>query len=201
MHHIILPALLAGMAFSQVATITPMPTHTTVNLFLGSKRESNYSFAASVVAADDTATTYEIKCKSGALNLPGFPTTTCDLKDPPWTVIEGPSTMIGVLSTAIRNVTAVLDERCAIEARTAAYCNYTFLGDSAGTTTSTAYPTVITGESYVEYPIVITAGADKLQAANNTAVVKPVSISSAELRKVGIGAFGGIFLAVMCIII
>ncbi|KAG4219132.1 hypothetical protein PC116_g32388 [Phytophthora cactorum] len=82
MHHIILPAFLAGMAFSQIATITPMPTQTTVNLFLGSKRESNYSFAASVVAADDTATTYEIKCKSGALNLPGFPTTTCDLKDP-----------------------------------------------------------------------------------------------------------------------
>ncbi|KAK6954427.1 hypothetical protein Daesc_004394 [Daldinia eschscholtzii] len=192
------------MAFSQIATITPMPTQTTVNLFLGSKRESNYSFAASVVAADDTATTYEIKCKSGALNLPGFPTTTCDLKDPsyqPWTVIQGPSTMIGVLSTAIQNVTAVLDERCAIEARTAAYCNYTFLGNSAGTTTSTAYPTVITGESYVEYPIAITAGADKLRASNSTAAIEPVPTNSAELRKVGIGALGGIFLATMCIVI
>jgi hypothetical protein len=62
--------------------VTPEAAPTVVNLFLGAKRESNYSFAASVIAADAVATTYQIHCESGALNMPGFPTTTCDQNDP-----------------------------------------------------------------------------------------------------------------------
>lgn len=71
-----------GTAFAEIATVTPAPTQTIIDLFLGAKRSGNYSFEGSVYGADATATTYEIKCKSGALNLPGFPTTTCDLTDP-----------------------------------------------------------------------------------------------------------------------
>ncbi|EAQ85380.1 hypothetical protein CHGG_09394 [Chaetomium globosum CBS 148.51] len=141
---------------------------TTVGVFLGAKREGEYSFDASVIAADAVATTYQIRCQSGHLNMPGFPTTTCDQNDPPWTVTEGPSTMVGILSTAIASVTAVLDETCVIEDRTAAYCNYTFSGESAGTTTSTAYTTIITGELFTAYPVVITAGAEKLPAATDS---------------------------------
>jgi hypothetical protein len=70
--------------------------------------------------------------------------------------------MVGVLTTAIASVTAVLDETCIIEDRTAAYCNYTFSGNSAGTTTYTAYTTIITGELFYEYPVVVTEGAEKL---------------------------------------
>lgn len=76
--------------------------------------------------------------------------------------------MVGILSTAIASVTAVLDETCVIEDRTAAYCNYTFSGESAGTTTSTAYTTIITGELFTAYPVVITAGAEKLPAATDS---------------------------------
>lgn len=61
---------------------------TTVGVFLGAKREGEYSFDASVIAADAVATTYQIRCQSGHLNMPGFPTTTCDQNDPvscsPW---------------------------------------------------------------------------------------------------------------------
>ncbi|KAK3291246.1 uncharacterized protein B0H64DRAFT_450874 [Chaetomium fimeti] len=135
---------------------------TTVAVFLGAKRDGEYSFDASVIAADAVATTYEIRCQSGHLNMPGFPTTTCDQNDPPWTVTEGPSTMVGILSTAIESVTAVLDETCVIEGRTAAYCNYTFSGNSAGQTTSTAYTTIITGALFTAYPVVVTAGGEKL---------------------------------------
>ncbi|KUI65711.1 hypothetical protein VM1G_00063 [Cytospora mali] len=168
MRSIIVPIFMAGIAFAQNTTITPTAVQTVVDLFLGAKRQSNYSFEGSVVWADNTATTYEIRCNSGALNLPGFPTTTCDLKDPPWTVTDGPSTMVGVLSTSIQNVTAVLAETCAVDGRTAAYCNYTFVGDSVGRTTSTSYTTIITGDMYVEYPVTITAGAEKFAAATAT---------------------------------
>ena len=75
-----------SIANAQITSPTLAPAQTIANVFLGAKRESNYSFVGSVVAADQTATTYEIGCKSGALNLPGFPTTTCDLKDPVCTV-------------------------------------------------------------------------------------------------------------------
>jgi hypothetical protein len=72
--------------------------------------------------------------------------------------------MVGRITTAIGTVTAVLDESCAIESRTAAYCNYTFYGNSAGTTTSTAYTTIITGDLFTAYPIKVTAGLEKLPA-------------------------------------
>ncbi|KAK3942828.1 Ent-kaurene oxidase [Diplogelasinospora grovesii] len=165
----------SGLISAQSTTVTQAPVQTVVNLFLGAKRESNYSFAGSVVAADATATTYEVRCKYGALNLPGFPTTTCDMKDPPWTVTEGPSTMIGVLTTAIETVSAVLAETCSVEGRTAAYCNYTFVGDHGGSTTSTAYTTVITGDKWVEYPVTITAGAELLAAAAATTALSSSS--------------------------
>ncbi|KAL2020334.1 hypothetical protein VTK56DRAFT_8562 [Thermocarpiscus australiensis] len=156
----IIPFLLLSGAIS-AEEVTP-PVQTVVNVFLGAKRNSTYEFEGSIIDADSTATTYLINCKYGALNLPGFPTTTCDRTDPPWTVTEGPSTMVGILSTAIATVTAVLDETCVIEDRTAAYCSYTFTGVSAGTTTSTAYPTTITGDLFYPYPVTITAGAEKL---------------------------------------
>lgn len=76
--------------------------------------------------------------------------------------------MVGILSTAIASVTAVLDETCVIEDRTAAYCNYTFSGESAGTTTYTAYTTIITGELFTAYPVVVTAGAEKLPTATGS---------------------------------
>jgi hypothetical protein len=77
--------------------------------------------------------------------------------------------MVGILTTTIESVTAVLDETCVIEDRTAAYCNYTFSGNSVGTTTSTAYTTIITGDLFYEYPVVVTAGAEELLLAAPTA--------------------------------
>lgn len=74
---------------SSVADIAP--GETTVNLFLGAKRQSNYSFEASVVAVGETATTFEVVCKSGLLNLPGFPTTTCDSNDPVSVTLSPPT--------------------------------------------------------------------------------------------------------------
>lgn len=82
MHFAIIPMLTASVVFAQTSTVTPTPVQTVVDLFLGAKRQGNYSFAASVISADNIATTYEIMCKSGDLNIPGFPTTTCDLNDP-----------------------------------------------------------------------------------------------------------------------
>lgn len=67
------------------------PGPTTVNLFLGAKRQSNYSFEASVVAVGETATTFEVVCKSGLLNLPGFPITTCDANDPVSVTLSAPT--------------------------------------------------------------------------------------------------------------
>ncbi|KAI2472644.1 hypothetical protein F4781DRAFT_317122 [Annulohypoxylon bovei var. microspora] len=201
MRSAIIIVFLAGVVSSQSATVTPAPAQTAVDLFLGARRQSNYSFAASVVAVDDTTTTYEIRCKSGALNLPGLPTTTCDLKDPPWTVTEGPSTMIGVLSTAIQNVTGVLDETCTIEGRTAAYCNYTFVGDLGGKTTSTSYPTTITGENYAEYLVTITGGADKLHATTTTALAEVVSTSNVKQNRVRVRVLGTILLATSVFVI
>ncbi|KAK4169839.1 Ent-kaurene oxidase [Cladorrhinum sp. PSN259] len=142
-----------------------MEVQTVVEVFLGAKRDSHYEFQGSVIAADADATTYLVRCQYGLLNMPGFPTTSCNLEDPPWTVTEGPSTMVGVISTAIDTVTALLAETCEIKDRTAAYCSYTFTGISAGTTTSTAYPTTITGDLFYPYPITITAGAEKLPPA------------------------------------
>ncbi|KAI1113350.1 hypothetical protein F5Y14DRAFT_418014 [Nemania sp. NC0429] len=168
MRHILIPLFLAGavaVAAESITAAPAMPTQTVVDLFLGAKRKSNYTFVGSVLEADDAATTYHITCKSGDLNLPGFPTTTCDLKDPPWTVTEGSSTMVASLLTSIGSVTALLDETCVLEDRTAAYCNYTFIGNSGPQSTSTSYTTVITGDLYYEYPIAITAGAEKLAAA------------------------------------
>lgn len=80
----------------------------------------------------------------------------------PWTVTDGPSTMVGVLSTAIQNVTAVLGETCVVEGHTAAFCNYTFAGNTGGQTTYTSYTTIITGDKYIEYPVTVTAGVEKL---------------------------------------
>lgn len=73
--------------------------------------------------------------------------------------------MVASLLTSIGSVTALLDETCVLEDRTAAYCNYTFIGNSGTQSTSTSYTTVITGDLYYEYPIAITAGAEKLAAA------------------------------------
>ncbi|KAK9772828.1 putative Ig-like domain-containing protein [Seiridium cardinale] len=180
---------LAAIADAKNVIGTPIPTQTVVDLFLGAKRPGNYSFDGRIITADETATTYEIRCKSGALNLPGFPTTTCDLKDPvtrpfsrkelgennfanyslrlfqPWTVTNGPSTMIGVLSTGIETVTALLAETCTVKDRSAAYCNYTFIESKDGSSTTTSYATTITGDSYIEYPIAITAGFENLPTA------------------------------------
>ncbi|KAF7905070.1 uncharacterized protein EAF01_005591 [Botrytis porri] len=161
--------LLAAITYAQNATVTPAPTETVVDLFLGAKRSGNYSFEGSIITGDATATTYEIRCKSGALNLPGFPTTTCDPKDPPWTVTNGPSLMIGQLSTAIDTVTAFLGETCRLEHQTAAYCNYTFIESLSSTTTSTSYTTVITGANYIEYPVAITAGIENLATLTTNA--------------------------------
>jgi hypothetical protein len=69
-------------AVAQGCAVIPTPTETTVNVFLGAKRENPYSFNASIIAADHVATTYEVRCVSGTLNMPGFPTTTCDRSDP-----------------------------------------------------------------------------------------------------------------------
>lgn len=79
--HLVL-ACAISLVSSQSNTGSNMPVETVVSLFLGSRRESNYSFAGSVIAVDETATTYQVACSSGALNLPGFPTTTCDVHDP-----------------------------------------------------------------------------------------------------------------------
>ncbi|KAI2628667.1 hypothetical protein GGR54DRAFT_636381 [Hypoxylon sp. NC1633] len=187
MRSLVTPVLLAGLAAAQNTTITAAPPQTIINLFLGSRRESNYSFAGSVIAVDETATTYEIRCSSGALNLPGFPTTTCDLKDPPWTVTEGPATMVGVLTTAIETVSAVLDEKCVVEGHTAAYCNYTYVGNSAGQTTSTTYTTIITGDNYAEYPITITAGAEKLTTVTETSPANTTAAAPVPYSTSGIG--------------
>ncbi|ETS76591.1 hypothetical protein PFICI_11978 [Pestalotiopsis fici W106-1] len=175
-------SLLVGMACAQSAAVTPARTQTVVDLFLGAKRPGNYSFDGRVITADSTATTYEIVCKSGALNLPGFPTTTCDLRDPPWTVTNGPSLMIGVLSTAIANVTALLQETCTVEDRTAAYCNYTFAESIGGTSTSTSYTTVITGDNYYEYPVAITAGTENLPLATTTSESASPTPTSGSFR-------------------
>lgn len=78
--------------------------------------------------------------------------------------------MLGTLSTEISSVTAVLDEECVISGRSAAYCNYTYVGTSSGSTTSTSYTTIITGSLYYEYPVSVTAGAEKLSAAVQTSV-------------------------------
>lgn len=78
--------------------------------------------------------------------------------------------MFGTLSTAIASVTAILDEECVISGRSAAYCNYTYVGTSSGSTTSTSYTTIITGSLYYEYPVSVTAGAEKLSAAVQTSV-------------------------------
>lgn len=83
MHPIFVLFSLAGAVTAQSITPAPaLPTQTVVDLFLGAKRKSNYTFVGNVLEANDAATTYHITCKSGDLNLPGFPTTTCDLKDP-----------------------------------------------------------------------------------------------------------------------
>lgn len=78
--------------------------------------------------------------------------------------------MVGTLSTAIAGVTAVLDEKCILTGRSAAYCNYTYSGDLSGSTTSTSYTTIITGSLYYEYPVIVTAGAEKLSSAVETSV-------------------------------
>jgi len=197
--------LLATLAYAQTATITSAPTATIVDLFLGSKRSANFSFDGSIITSDTTATTYEVQCKSGALNLPGFPTTTCDLKDPPWTVINGPSIMIGVLSTAIDTVTALLAETCRLVDQTAAYCNYTFIESLGSATTSTSYQTTITGDQYVKYPVTITAGLNALPPAtitsttNATQTFQPSPISTNGSGSIGLrfGFFEAGILAVM----
>ncbi|KAI1202691.1 hypothetical protein F5X97DRAFT_286949 [Nemania serpens] len=192
MRPVFIPFFLAGAVTAQTITSAPaLPTQTVVDLFLGAKRKSNYTFVGSVLEADDAATTYHITCKSGDLNLPGFPTTTCDLKDPPWTVTEGSSTMVASLLTSIGSVTALLDETCVLEDRTAAYCNYTFIGNSGTQTTSTSYTTVITGDLYYEYPIAITAGAEKLAAATESP-----SNGGAGLVGVNIGMMGAAIMMV-----
>jgi hypothetical protein len=191
---LILPQCAAAVQMTSPASnvATMAPEETTVNLFLGAKRRSNYSFEASVIAVGEMATAFEVVCKSGLLNLPGFPTTTCDTNDPvsaargrqgtkdglltrmepkqPWTVTNGRSTMAGILSTSIASVEAVLDEKCNIMQRSSANCNYTYVGVSNGSTTSTAYTTIITGSLYYEYPVIITAGAEKLSADVETRV-------------------------------
>lgn len=93
--------------------------------------------------------------------------------------------MVASLLTSIGSVTALLDETCVLEKRTAAYCNYTFIGNSGTHSTSTSYTTVITGDLYYEYPIAITAGAEKLAAATTSP-----SSSGAGSIGVKIGAMG-----------
>lgn len=77
------------LAMAQVPAVRSAPASTTVDMFLGAKRHGNYSFVGSVISVIDTTTVYEVICESGALNLPGFPTTTCDpAKDPVQTPIK-----------------------------------------------------------------------------------------------------------------
>jgi hypothetical protein len=79
---ILMAGAVSAGAHAVPVALTPEAVPTVVNLFLGAKRDSDYSFAASVIAADAVATTYQIHCESGLLNMPGFPTTTCDQNDP-----------------------------------------------------------------------------------------------------------------------
>lgn len=99
--------------------------------------------------------------------------------------------MVASLLTSIGSVTALLDETCVLEDRTAAYCNYTFIGNSGTQTTSTSYTTVITGDLYYEYPIAITAGAEKLAAATESP-----SNGGAGLVGVNIGMMGAAIMMV-----
>lgn len=98
MRPVFIPFFLAGAVTAQTITSAPaLPTQTVVDLFLGAKRKSNYTFVGSVLEADDAATTYHITCKSGDLNLPGFPTTTCDLKDP----VTSPNPLLSTIDDII----------------------------------------------------------------------------------------------------
>lgn len=81
-HFLMLCAASVHSISSQNNTVTTAPAATVVDLFLGAKRPGNYSFVASVIAVGETATTFEVVCSSGLLNLPGFPTTSCNVNDP-----------------------------------------------------------------------------------------------------------------------
>lgn len=102
--------------------------------------------------------------------------------------------MAGTLSTAIASVTAVLDEECIITGRSAAYCNYTYIGDSSGSTTSTSYTTIINGSLYYEYPVTITAGAEKLSLVVETSspggATPSASNPSSVITSGSTGSFG-----------
>ncbi|KAJ8121461.1 hypothetical protein ONZ43_g2092 [Nemania bipapillata] len=172
--------LLAGMACAESpTTTTSVTTETVVDIFLGAKRSKPYIFDGSIITADATATTYEIHCESGTLNLPGFPTTTS---------LDG-------------HPRPFHNDR--IEARTAAYCNYTFIESLGGTSTTTSYTTVITGDSYTEYPIGITAGLQNLPTATNATQVStptsPVPTSAGSIKSVG-GSFTVMALAAMLLL-
>jgi len=85
--HSLIPILLTTAAAVVSAQDAPAPVpvpeaQTTIGVFLGAKRDGDYEFGASIISADEDATTYLIRCESGDLNLPGFPTTTCDENDP-----------------------------------------------------------------------------------------------------------------------
>lgn len=82
LHFLLLCAASVHATSSQNNTVTTAPAVTVVDLFLGAKRPGNYFFVASVISVGETATTFEVVCSSGLLNLPGFPTTTCNTNDP-----------------------------------------------------------------------------------------------------------------------
>lgn len=87
-HFLLLCAASVKAISSQNNTVTTAPAATVADLFLGARRPSDYSFVASVIAVDEKATTFEVVCSSGLLNLPGFPTTTCNANDPVSTILS-----------------------------------------------------------------------------------------------------------------
>ncbi|KAH6607682.1 hypothetical protein Trco_003995 [Trichoderma cornu-damae] len=115
---------------------------------------------ASVVAADNTATTYAYGCK------PGTPDDECGLAGTTQTVTQGPSTWVYSMSTpGDEDGTVIQGGNCKLNsAANVASCTLWFTQTELGSVSSTS---VAHSGPYLDLqlPVTVTAGLDKLGAA------------------------------------
>lgn len=179
----LLASLLPALALAQSTT--------TVSLWVNGADQQ--SLVASVVAVDATATTYMVTCPSSVSSDDcGFPS--------PVALTEGANFYAATLTVTEDDASVAVAERCT-KTGSSAVCTdiYTAVGSaSAGTVTalttltSTSISTLDSSE-ITSMPVVVTAGAEKLNAvssgassaASSAAAVSAASSGSASARSSG----------------
>ncbi|KAF4554297.1 Hypothetical protein D9617_4g000500 [Elsinoe fawcettii] len=163
---------------TRTGTTTTDPTRPTLTIY-GLNNIAN-TYAASVVAANQAATTFDVICSRGAFLCPSgiaFQMT----QAPTSLQLRNTATTLGVTLTE--------SYTCALQGTTSASCRYSVRGEGPGGKTSTQIETTYSRSLLPYATVVVTAGQEKLVAAST--VPAPAASESQGAAGRGMTVLGG----------